>query len=124
MNIRLTEVISDITGTSGLRMVEAIVAGERRPGALVGLCVPQLKEKKSGLILKALQGHYRDEHLFALKQALGTWKYYNGLILECDRQIEEQLHKITEGKEDTGTPAPERLSVTTGLPSRTFTNRC
>ncbi len=80
MNIRLTEVISDITGSSGLRMQEAIVTGERRPRVLLDLCVLQLKEKKSELFLKALQGHYREEHLFALTQALNTWKYYNTLI--------------------------------------------
>lgn len=100
MNLRLADVISDITGASGLRIVEAIVAGERNPKTLLELCVSQLKEKKAELIVKALQGHYRDEHLFALKQALATWKYYNTLILECDKQIEKQLHNITRDKDD------------------------
>ena len=108
MNIRLAEVISDITGASGLRMLEAIVSGERRPEALLELCVSQLKEKKADLILKALQGHYREEHLFALKQALDTWKYYNTLILECDKRIEAQLLEITKDKEDADTNNPRK----------------
>lgn len=108
MNIRLAEVISDISGASGLRMVEAIVAGEQRPEVLLELCVTQLKEKKADLILKALRGHYRDEHLFALKQALNTWKYYNTLILECDKQIEAQLHHITKEKENADTHQPRK----------------
>jgi transposase len=100
MNIRLTEVINDITGVSGLRIVEAIVAGERRPEALLELCVSQIKDKKGQEVLKALQGHYRDEHLFALKHALKTWHYYNSLIIECDKEIEAQLQAMTKDKED------------------------
>lgn len=99
MNIRLPEVINDVTGTSGLRMLEAIVAGEHRGEVLLELCVSQIKEKKGEAVLKALQGHYRNEHLFALKQALATWKYYNELIGQCDKEIELQLHCMTKDKE-------------------------
>lgn len=104
MNIRLVEVINDITGVSGLRMIEAIVAGERSPEVLLDLCVSQLKEKKAVPVLKALQGHYREEHLFALKHALNTWHYYNGLIVECDKEIEAQLQTMTKDKDDINTP--------------------
>lgn len=100
MNLRLAEVINDITGTSGLRMLEAIVAGERSAEKLLELCVAQIKEKKAELVLKALQGHYRNEHLFALKQALRTWHYYNNLILECDKEIEKQLAVMTKNKQE------------------------
>lgn len=99
MNIRLPEVISDITGASGLKILEAIVSGERRAEVLLALCVRQLKEKKGDLILKSLQGHYRDEHLFALGQALKTWHYYNGLVRECDKEIELQLTRMTKEKD-------------------------
>ena len=100
MNIRITEVINDITGVSGLRILEAIVAGERRPEALLELCVSQIKDKKGLEVLKALHGHYRDEHLFALKHALKTWHYYNKLIVECDKEIEAQLQVMTKDKKD------------------------
>ena len=99
MNIRLAEVINDVTGTSGLRMLEAIVGGEHRPDVLLELCVTQIKAKKADQVLKALQGHYRSEHLFALKQALDPWKHYNELIEQCDKQIEAQLHSMTKNKE-------------------------
>lgn len=99
MNIRLAEVINDVTGTSGLRMLEAIVGGEYRPEVLLEFCVTQIKQKKGEAVLKALQGHYRPEHLFALKQALDTWKHYNQLIEQCDKEVEAQLHCMTKDKE-------------------------
>lgn len=100
MNIRLTEAINDITGASGLRMLEAIVAGERNPEVLLELCVDAIKKKKPEIVLKALQGHYKEEQIFALRQALNTWHYYNKLIVECDKEIEKHLHSITKDKDD------------------------
>ena len=100
MNIRLAEVISDITGVSGLRMLEAILEGERDPEALASLCVSTLLKQKGDLVIKSLHGHYSEEHLFALRQAFGTWNYYNGLILECDKEIERQLNEMTRHKDD------------------------
>ena len=69
MNIRITEVISDITGVSGMKMIEAILNGERNRQTLMELCAPAIKNKKAELVLKALEGEYRQEHLFALRQA-------------------------------------------------------
>lgn len=108
MNIRLTEVLSDITGVSGLRILQAIIAGERRAEVLLDLCVSQLKQKKSTLIVKALQGHYRSEHVFALAQALRTWEYYNSLISECDKQIEQQLALMSKDKDDVAITEPRK----------------
>ncbi len=65
MNIRLAELISDITGASGLRIIQAILAGEREPVLLAELCVSQILEKKKELVIKSLQGHYSPEQLFA-----------------------------------------------------------
>lgn len=95
MNIRLSEVIDDITGVSGIKMISAILEGERRPEVLLELCDYRIKNKKAELVLKALKGNYRDEHLFALNQAFDTWKHYNSLILQCDKQLEQYLEKIT-----------------------------
>lgn len=108
MNIRLPEVLSDITGVSGLRMVEAMLAGERNPEALVEMCVTSLQKRKAEPLYKALCGHYREEHLFALRHALTTWKYYNGLIEECDRKIEELLAQMTKDKEGGTTSSPRK----------------
>jgi hypothetical protein len=98
MNIRLAEVINDISGVSGLRILDAILAGERCPQTLLDLCVDQIKAHKAELVLKSLQGQYRDEHLFALKQAVHTYRYYQALIAECDQEIEKQLEHMTAGK--------------------------
>lgn len=100
MNVRLTEVINDITGASGLRMISAILKGERNPEVLVALCEKSILKTKRELVLKALQGNYRHEHLFALKQAFNTFNYYEGLILECDKEVEKLLVSITQGKKE------------------------
>lgn len=100
MNIRLAEVINDVTGVSGMRMIRAIVSGERAPAALLELCVSQIRSTKAEQILKALQGHYRPEHLFALAQALKTWDHYNILIADCDKLIEDHLQAMAAGKPD------------------------
>jgi transposase len=102
MNIRITEVISDITGVSGMRMIEAILKGERDRHVLVALCDPTILAKKKELVLKALEGEYRQEHLFALGQAHRTWQHYNELITQCDKEMEILLGKINEGKPDVG----------------------
>ncbi len=100
MNIRLSDVISDITGVSGLRIITAILDGERNPTVLTELCVSQLLKKKRTEVLKSLEGHYSKEHIFALSQAFKTWYYYRDLIKECDKEIEIQLGEMTKGKED------------------------
>lgn len=96
MNIRLAEVINDISGVSGLKMIDAILSGERCPEKLLALCATQIIEKKAEQVLKALEGHYRKEHLFALGQAVRTYRYYLMLVTECDRQIEAQLYAMTK----------------------------
>lgn len=98
MNIRLAEVINDITGVSGLRIINAILAGERDPEKLTALCVERILEKKKELVFKSLEGNYRHEHLFALTQAFGTWQHYNKLIAECDKAVEKQLLEMVHIK--------------------------
>jgi transposase len=100
MNIRLTEVLSDITGVSGLRMIEAILGGERDCQTLMNLCDAGIKKRKGELVLKALEGEYREEHLFALQQAYQTWQHYKDLILACDKEIEKVLVASTKGRPD------------------------
>jgi transposase len=100
MNIRLTEVIDDITGASGMRILKAILQGERNPVTLTELCVTSILKKKRELVIKSLEGHYSDEYLFALRQAVQTWGYYNNLILECDKEVEKQLMEMTKDKGD------------------------
>lgn len=68
MNIKLTSVINQIHGKSGLRMIKAILEGQRDPGALLLLCDERIINKKADRVLQALEGNYNDTYLFMLKQ--------------------------------------------------------
>ena len=89
MNLQLTQVLSDITGTTGLAIIRALVAGQRNPRQLAKLRHGRCQRSEAD-IAKALTGSYRAEHLFALKQALALYDAYSAQLDECDRQIEQQ----------------------------------
>jgi len=95
MNIRLAEVISDITGASGIKMIEAILKGVRDPEELAAMCHQKILLNKKEVLLKSLEGTYREDHLFALEQAYKTWRHYNEMIVECDKVMEELLNKMS-----------------------------
>ena len=84
MNVKLTEVISDITGMTGMSIIEAILAGQRDPETLAKLRHKRCKNDEATIAL-ALQGNWRDEHLFALRQALQLYCVYHEKMLELDR---------------------------------------
>ena len=90
MNIQIHHVISDITGITGLAIIDAILAGERDLKKLADLKDPRIHAPKN-VIAKALKGHYLQEHLFTLKQALACYRHYQKMIIECDREIETLL---------------------------------
>jgi transposase len=98
MNLRLPQVISQITGVSGKRIIEAILSGERDAEKLVMLCDKQILKKKKQDVILSLQGNYKEEYLFMLAQAYKAWNFYNGLIAECDVQINAWLKKSNHGK--------------------------
>jgi len=87
MNLVLHNVISDITGRTGLAIIDAILSGERDPAELSELRDPRIKNSKE-IIAKSLVGDYRQEHLFTLKQSLASFRHYQSLIGECDAEIE------------------------------------
>jgi transposase len=95
MNVKLQHVVSDITGVTGLAILRAIVAGQRDPIQLA-----KLRDERCGHnaadIARALYGNWRDEHLFALKQALQLYDFYQQQIAACDRQIERQLKQFAD----------------------------
>lgn len=105
MNLKIHDVISDLTGVSGLKRVEAIVAGERNPVALLALCDPQIQKNKARALRAALEGTGKDEPLFALRQAYERWQFYQKKIAECDQAIEAVL-QVATGPEDPKNPAP------------------
>ena len=98
MNIKLHDVISSLTGASGLAVVRAILDGERDPQVLLGLCDKQIRNTKADRIVESLRGNWVEEHLFALKQAVQSFDHYQNQIAECDRQIELILPKPPDGE--------------------------
>ena len=86
MNLQLHRVLSDITGESGLRILDAILAGQRDPVVLSHLCNGRVRSSHD-TIARSLEGDYRGEHVFALRQSLAAYRYYQQLIIEVDREI-------------------------------------
>lgn len=90
MNVKLHMVVSDTVGTTGLRIIRAILDGQRDPATLAALREPGCKASEQQFV-NALIGNYRDEHLFALRQALELFDTYQTKIAECDQQIASHL---------------------------------
>lgn len=90
MNVQLHNVLSDITGETGMKIVRAIVAGERNRKTLASYRNPGCKNSIE-IIEKSLEGNYCDEHVFALTQALELYDIYQDKTVDCDAKIEEQL---------------------------------
>ena len=93
MNLQLSQVLSAITGQTGLLIIRAIVAGERNPQQLAALRNWRC-QKDEAEIAAALTGTWRDEHLFVLKQSLAMYDFYTGQLAECDREIERTFSLI------------------------------
>ena len=104
MNAKFQDVIRDITGKTGMDSIEAIVGGERNPRTLAPLRDPRIKADEA-TIARSLQGHWREEHIFELTQALELYQAYQGKIAECDWDIEAQLEQF-EDHSDGEPPAP------------------
>jgi transposase len=103
MNVKLHDVISSLVGASGIKVIEAILAGERDADRLLALCDVQIQNKKAQRVKESLRGTWAEEHLFALRQAVENWQHYQRQIAACDRQIEAVLRQIS-GPEDSGRP--------------------
>jgi len=93
MNIQLTNVISDVVGETGQKILRAMIAGERDGqvlAAMKNVCIRASVDE----IAKSLQGNWRTEHLFALRQALDMFDFIGTQLAECDREIELQLQSL------------------------------
>ena len=101
MNIQLANVISDVVGTTGQKIVRAIVAGERDPGTLAAYRDVRIHASEAE-IAASLLGNWRDEHLFALKQALAAFDFCGSQLAECDSEVERAMVLLHR---HTGTPA-------------------
>ena len=94
MNIKLKEVISQIHGASGIKMIKAILSGNRDKAYLLGLCDKRIVDKKGELVLKALEGNYNECYLFLLEQNLQMWEKHQEQITVIDNRIEKQLEQL------------------------------
>ena len=104
MNLKLTEVVSDITGKTGMTIIRAILAGERDPQLLATYRDKRCKHDQ-GTIAKALTGHWRAEHLFALQQAVDQYDFLAQQLRACDGQIEGCLQACVPDVEAASPPS-------------------
>jgi hypothetical protein len=111
MNLKLTEVVSDITGKTGLAIIKAILEGQRDPACLARLRDPRCHNDEA-TIAKALLGNWRAEHLFALRQALELFEFDHRRIAACDQQIEAYLGTLPQHGDGTAPPSPPRPGKT------------
>lgn len=105
MNLQLHHVVTDITGKTGMRILRAIVKGQRDPAVLATYRDPRCKSSEA-TIRQALVGHYRDEHLLALRQALALYDTYHEHVADCDRHIEAVLQRLAAAAPPPDTPLP------------------
>jgi transposase len=101
MNVQLHHVVTDITGTTGLRIIKAILSGQRNPEILASMRDPRCKNTQS-TIARSLKGNYRPEHLFSLQQAVELYEFFQIKITDCDRRILDQLKSFDDHDEPPG----------------------
>jgi hypothetical protein len=107
MNLHLSVVLSDIAGLSGMKIIRAMVRGERDALTLARLVHPSVQSSEDEIV-RALTGHYRDEQVFILKQSLELYDYYHEKLRECDERLEAHLARIPSRPPR---PAPEPAPV-------------
>lgn len=107
MNVQLAQVLSDVTGVSGMAIIEAILAGERQPAQLARLVDGRVRAPMAK-IQKALEGDYRPEHLFVLQQAFSLYGTYEERINACDEQIVRETTTLADKVDPALKPLPPR----------------
>ena len=105
MNVKVQNVISQLNGVSGMRMMKAIVNGERDPERLADLCEQRILNTKREKVVASLKGNFKAEHVFALTQAIEAHDFYQHQIEKCDKQIEALLKDYTDDM-----PTPDTMT--------------
>jgi transposase len=98
MNIKLKEVISQVHGSSGIKMIKAIIQGNRDKAYLLSLCDKKIIKNKGEAVFKALEGNYNDTWLFMLEQNLVMWEKHQEQITVIDNRINQLLQQMSKGK--------------------------
>jgi hypothetical protein len=117
MNLKLSKVLTDITGVSGMAIIDHILKGERNP-KLLATCRDRRCQRSEEEIANALTGDYRAEHLFVLRQALEGYRFVQTQLRGCDHEIESRLKEIDK---EVNTPQGPPPANSTGSRSRTPT---
>jgi transposase len=107
MNVQVHHVLSDLAGVTGMRIVRAILAGERDGHKLAELRDPRCRQPKER-IAAALQGNFKREHLFVLEQALTAYDVHQRMLEQCDSRIEALLTELSSHSEVPAEPCPPR----------------
>ena len=115
MNIQLGNVISDVVGETGQRILRAIIAGERDPQKLAALKHNRIQASKEQIAL-ALQGNWREEHLFALTQAVELYDAYSQALQRCDIRLESMLSALGRTQDEPGPTKRRRISKVKNAP--------
>src|SRR2546422_9082812 len=105
MNVQIHHVVSDVTGVTGMRIIQAIVSGIQAPETLAEFRDVRCAASEE-TIREALTGNYRPEHVFALRQALELYDFHQVKIAECDTEIEAVLHTLNEERTTPEQPLP------------------
>jgi len=100
MNIQLANVISDLSGWTGQRIVRAILAGERNPHTLAAMSHPGIHASRD-TIAKSLEGTWQPDLLFVLRQEVTMYDMYLERIVECDQELERHLKGVADKMADT-----------------------
>src|SRR6516162_5045121 len=93
MNVQLSNVLSDISGVSGMKIIQAILDGARDPGELAALVEPGVKATPEDIV-KSLEGNWREELLFVLRQHVEFYQIYQKKIRACDLQLRKHLPSL------------------------------
>jgi transposase len=104
MNLQIHHVLSDITGKSGLAILDAILDGQRDAVRLAGLADGRIHADQE-TVVKSLVGHYRSEHVFTLRQSLQAYRQYQKMLADCDREIEQHMGQLPD-QPDGAQPPP------------------
>ena len=107
MNLQIQHVVSDLTGVTAMRILRAILAGERDGNKLAEMRDRRCRQPKER-IAAALQGNYKREHLFVLEQALAAYDLHQSLLAQCDQRIETLLAELQARNEGPTEPCPPR----------------
>jgi transposase len=120
MNVRLDQAVTDITGVTGMRILRAILSGERDARKLAALREPGCAKSESE-IAEALTGHWRVEQLFVLEQTIQLWDFCQTLMNGCDRKIEALIRTLpVKTAVQEGRPRPKRRKNEASFDGRTL----